>query len=135
MHFLVFTDAKSLSPKFVRGLRNRLKLYIDGFEYTKSYHGHKNIKWVCAKKNSLSCKSRVALGIDKNVTVLNGNHNHDRVEYATPPAFLEITKKDLEQMSMEAEELKNKGTCKATSSAVSDNYSELETVSRKRKKR
>ena len=55
---------------------------------------------------------------DKNVTVINPNHNHERVKYKTTPDFLAITDEELEKINVEAEELRSKGSnIKGTSSA------------------
>ena len=64
------------------------------------------MKWVCDKKNRLSCKARVAVDADKNIKVINSKHNHRRNHYEIPPEFISIEEGLLEQAFEDVDEVK-----------------------------
>jgi FLYWCH zinc finger domain len=59
-----------------------MKLFVDGYDYTKAYEANASSKWVCATKNTTKCKARLRLDtLERRVVMLNLAHNHDMRQF------------------------------------------------------
>ena len=57
----------------------------------------KTTKWVCDKKNTLKCKARARLDVNKEVKLLNPNHNHEMSQSDKLGPLIDIEGIDLNQ--------------------------------------